>query len=1074
MRWVNGPAGDIGVVAASENGRIRVRFDSGEEHQFAATASTLEPVIYEPGTQVEFVGDGSAGVIKNRSVHEGVQVYQVGLPTGLKTALESSLRPALLTDPIALLRAGQIHTARSTNLRVTATRLAYAHQFDELSSLSNSRVEIKPHQVAVLHRVASNYPHRFLLADEVGLGKTIEAGLIIKELKARGTANRVLVLAPSGIVSQWQFELRTKFSEIFSLYRRDTIAFLQSKHPGENVWTVEDNVLASTSYAVADEQRMRDIALAGWDLIVIDEAHHARRQMQSETKRTQTRLYRLAELLSDPSNGQSQGLLLLTATPMQLHPFELYSLIELIDPTLFPDYWEFDDHRSQLAGLNAAVDAVKRWPAMDRTDQADFLDDIGRWLGRDPGEIQDDLANGDSRSAITHELLSKHRLSEVMVRNRKAIVGGFQPRKAVVWPVEMTPQEWEAYEAIGHYIRSGYARSQAMRNNALGFLMSTFQKLNSSSSFALRQSLLRRIERLEAGLAGPRGTGDIEDSDLEEKPIVDALGEVIGTRYLDTVGDEIKELAGLVALLDAIPIDSKAAVLQQRLREITEEEPEPKVLLFTQSRDTQGYLSERIPEPWGVNIFHGQLKPDDKDAAVARFRTGHGPQILLSTEAGGEGRNFQFCHILINYDLPWNPMRIEQRIGRLDRIGQKYPVTIINLSLTGTIEERVLEVVSDRIRVFKETIGGLDPILGEVEQDLKKIFLASRAEGEAVLARLDKQLEIRVQAAREAELRLADLIMDTKSFRQDEVHALLERKGAIDNSAVRLFVINALSELNCHIDEDPEMAGVYDIRFRGRFLNEFPHFAKEGVTRRVTFSPSVALDYETIDFLAFGHELVDALVARVRSPDYRGHTSHRVIRTDEQEPTSGWFFAYSLELEGVVRSKEILPVFLRADGTQDPELAEWLLGRAGRGKREEFGEPELPPLDEAFEQSAAQAEVLALLRLMARKEELADANRERLDQERAKLERYYEYRTRTAAAKLESTQRILDRVAASEDPGEQKIVPVWMKNLENAKQVVENLASEREQRLAQLMGREQVTAQHELLATSFVQIQPET
>lgn len=1074
VRWLNGPTGDTGMVTEAVNGRVKVRFDSGEEHQFAAAAGMLEPVLYDPGTQVEFVSDGSVGVVKARSIHEGVNVYQVSTPTGIKTALEASLKPALLSDPVALLRANQIHSARSANLRLTATRLSYAHQFDELSSLSNSRVEIKPHQVAVLHRVASNYPHRFLLADEVGLGKTIEAGLIIKELKARGMANRVLVIAPSGIVSQWQFELRTKFSEIFSLYRRDTIAFLQSKHPGENVWTVEDNVLASSSYVVADEQRMRDIALAGWDLVVIDEAHHARRQMQSETKRTQTRLYKLAEQLADPTTGGTQGLLLLTATPMQLHPFELYSLIELIDPTLFPDYWEFEDHRSQLAGLNATVDAVKRWPTLDRRDQADFLDSVAQWLERDSLEVQQDLEDGERRSAITQELLSKHRLSEVMVRNRKAIVGGFQPRTAVVWPVEMTPQEWEAYDAIGHYIRSGYARAQAIKNNALGFLMSTFQKLGSSSSYALRQSLLRRIERLEAGLAGPQGTPVIEESDLEEKPSAEVLNDLLGTRYQDLVGEEIKQLAQLVGLLDAIPLDSKALVLQLRLSEIAEEESDPKVLLFTQSRDTQDYLSQRIPEPWTVNLFHGQLKPDEKDAAVARFRSGRGPQILLSTEAGGEGRNFQFCHILINYDLPWNPMRIEQRIGRLDRIGQKHPVTIINFSLTGTIEERVLEVVSNRIQVFKETIGGLDPILGEVEQDLKKVFLASRAEGEAALARLDKQLELRVHAAREAERRMADLIMDTKSFRQDEVHALLERKGAIDNNAIRLFVINALSELDCKIEEDPEMAGVYDIRFRGQFINEFPHFVKEGVVRRVTFSPSVALDYETIDFLAFGHELVDALVARVRTTEYRGHTSHRVVRTDEQDPTSGWLFAYSLELEGVIRSKEVFPVFLHANGAQNPELAEWLVERAGRGKREEFGEPEIPPLDEAFEQSVAQAEVVALFRLMARQEELAEANRERLEQERRKLERYYEYRTRTAAAKLESTQRVLDKVASSDDPGEQRIVPVWMKNLENAKRVVENLASEREQRLAQLVGREQVTAQHELLSASFVQIHPET
>lgn len=138
-------------------------------------------------------------------------------------------------------------------------------------------MEIKPHQVAVLHRVASTYPHRFLLAVEVGLGKTIEAGLIIKELKARGVANRVLVLAPSGIVSQWQFDLKTKFNEVFAHYNRATIDYLTANNPGENVWALNGNVIASTSYVSWDEDRRREIALAGWDLVVIDEAHHARR-----------------------------------------------------------------------------------------------------------------------------------------------------------------------------------------------------------------------------------------------------------------------------------------------------------------------------------------------------------------------------------------------------------------------------------------------------------------------------------------------------------------------------------------------------------------------------------------------------------------------------------------------------------------------------------------------------------------------------------------------------------------------------------------------------------------------------
>lgn len=847
VRWRDGPVGNVGVVVPSSGG-VRVHFDSGDEHTFAVHGDALERLVFNAGDQVEFMADHTNGVVRSRAEAHGLYVYEVAQPLGAKTALEDALRPALISDPVALWRAGQIHSARSCNLRLTATRLLYAHQFDQLSSLSNSRVEIRPHQVAVVHRVSTTYPHRFLLADEVGLGKTIEAGLIIRELKARGVANRVLILAPSGIVSQWKYELRTKFNQVFAQYRRDTVGFLQSKHPGENVWTIEDNVITSTSYAVAADQRVRDIALAGWDLVVIDEAHHARRQMESETKRSHTRLYRLAETMTDPSAGRSQSVLFLTATPMQLHPFELYSLVELLDPALFPDFWDFEAHRLQVAGLNETVDAVRRWNALATRERERVVADVSRWLGVDPESGAARLGAAQTRKPLTEELLRKHKLSEVMVRNRKAVVGGFTVRKAVVWPVEMTAPEWDTYHAVSEYVRSGYARSRALNNNALGFLMVTFQKLSSSSSYALRQSLLRRIEKLEAALPPPEEAVEVEESDLEEAPVGEALGDVLAVRFLDSVAEEIRELAHVVALLDKVELDSKTEVLLARLDDIRRQETEPKVLIFTQSRDTQDYLRRHIAAPWGVNVFHGQLKPDAKDAAVLSFRESHGPQILISTEAGGEGRNFQFCHVLINYDLPWNPMRIEQRIGRLDRIGQKQPVTIINFAISGTIEERVLEVVSERIRVFEETIGGLDPILGTVEQDLREVFLAGEAERRQALERLEKQLEDRIREARDAEKQLGDLIMDTKSFRQDEVQMLLERKGAMDNDSLRRFVINALAELGVRVDEDPQIPGIYDLALRGEFLDEFPHFAKEGLTRRVTFSPSIALDHESIDF----------------------------------------------------------------------------------------------------------------------------------------------------------------------------------------------------------------------------------
>ena len=167
-----------------------------------------------------------------------------------------------------------------------------------------------------------------------------------------------------------------------------------------------------------------------------------------------------------------------------------------------------------------------------------------------------------------------------------------------------------------------------------------------------------------------------------------------------------------------------------------------KVLVFTEFRETQRYLREVLSDRrWGINLFHGQLSADEKDHAVARFKVGGGPQLLISTEAGGEGRNLQFCHLLVNYDLPWNPMRIEQRIGRLDRIGQEHVVSIFNFDVKDTIEQRILEVLEQRIGVFQETVGGLDPILGDTEQDIRRIMRLAEAKRRQALAELGRRLE---------------------------------------------------------------------------------------------------------------------------------------------------------------------------------------------------------------------------------------------------------------------------------------------------------------------------------------------
>jgi SNF2 family DNA or RNA helicase len=1074
VRWTAAPGTGVGVVTVTApNGRkIHVHLDTGEDQLFAWPNDALERVLFDAGDDVHLVADDEVGVVSAVSQLNGRTVYSVNLPGGMKkTVLEDGLRRAILTDPLELMRRGQLHSARSVNLRLAATRLLFAHQYDELSSLSNSRVEIKAHQVGVLHRVATSYPHRFLLADEVGLGKTVEAGLILKELKARGMAKRVLVLAPSGIVGQWQFELKTKFNEIFAQLNGQSVAYLEANNPGENVWALNPNVIASSSFASWTDRRVKEIALAEWDMVIVDEAHHARR---TQGNLAGTRLFRLVQMLADPEYASSRAMLFLTATPMQLDPFELYSLIELLDPTLFPSHDDFELHRLELAGLNKTIDGVRRWPALRGTAKKEVESEIAEWLGEDADHVVKSLKGAAGREQLVDDLLRKHRLSEVLIRNRKAVVGGFMPRVAAVWEVDLSDAEWEAYHAVTQYARDGFERARIEQNNALGFLMVSFQKMTCSSSEALRKSLLRRIEKLDQRVEGATKLTAEQEEELDERQTAEAPDDLLATRFFEETDEEIAELRQLVQLLEAVPLDSKTKELLSRLEEIAATEEHPKVLIFTQFRDTQAYLAEHIGEPWTVHLFHGQLKPSEKDQAVARFREGDGPQILVSTEAGGEGRNFQFCHMLVNYDLPWNPMKVEQRIGRIDRIGQKHSVTIFNMSTTGTIEERVLEVLTRRIGLFEETVGGLDPILGDVERDLRRILsLAGERRAEA-LEEFEARLESRVAEARTVEHRLADLIMDTKSFRQDEVQHLLERKGTLSNEELKSFALGVLHELGVGVERHPSLDEVFSLRLRGRFADEFPMTVKDGDNRVVTFDPATALDHEEVEFLAFGNQLIDDVVAYVRRREYPGRASHRRIRSNDLAQRTGWFFTYALELEGLTPSKEVLPLFVDSDGTPDPAFAQDLLDRSARIKREEWSDPKALPLrDHGFEQAVAAADQAALSRLLERQSELAGVNRERIEAERAKLERFYEYKERAAADKLVAVRSVYDRLLISDDADDQKILPVWAKNLEDAERMVSNLADERDRRITELNGREQVGAQHELLTVSYVEVEPD-
>ncbi|WP_106176418.1 helicase-related protein [Prauserella shujinwangii] len=738
-------------------------------------------------------------------------------------------------------------------LRLHALFLKHAYKYDPISALSSARIEPELHQVFVAHRVTSKLAPRMILADEVGLGKTIEAGLILKELRARGLVDRVLVCVPASLQLQWQRELESKFNERFEII--DGAAAKHFGRGGKNPFQAQPNVICSHSFAIRDP-RAEQITEVPWDLVIFDEAHRVRRNLRGG-KTESTKLYELAEQLKESSHG----MLLLTATPMQLSPFELWSSIELVEPGLYPSYERYRTKGHLLPALNEVMRCVQGWGALNPQDKAAFRRSEAARTLRSLIDVSPDLAeleDPERRDRLRRELIEAHPLTQVLIRNRKVNIGGFTRRIAYRLPVTLSPAEQDVQERVSGYLRDGYRLALRVKNQPLGFLMVTYHKMLASSSHAIRGSLQRRLTMLEdlrERRATPPTWSSSREQDLRDtdtlSDAVDELGGVVDPESLD---HEIAQLTELVALLGQLR-DSKARGLLSLLAKTAEREPGAKVLVFTQFIETQRFLQQALQaNGFPAEIFNGRMALDEKERAVDAFR--HGAQVLISTESGGEGRNFQFAHILVNYDLPWNPMRVEQRIGRLDRIGQRRDVLIYNLASEGTVEDRVLELLEERIGLFETSVGSLDPILGRVERDIEQIVMTAHDLSAELKDYGAKDLSQRLAEAQEKESALADFVLDEASLRHDEAKRLLAdadpyaRAQDLEQLAADILdhyggALTRTDEGEVAITVSPGLAA--KIRAADR--------VSVGV-----FDPKDALRLEHRPFFAFGHRLIDALV----------------------------------------------------------------------------------------------------------------------------------------------------------------------------------------------------------------------
>lgn len=523
-----------------------------------------------------------------------------------------------------------------------------------LTSLASGVIPL-PHQLHVLNRVMSTNNIRYILADEVGLGKTIEAGMVIKELKARGLVRRTLVVCPTGLVTQWSAEMQEKFHEKFQVILPSDYDTIHRLTDSDDVYGQYDQVISPmdsikplekragwTEERVEqyNQERIYSIINSGWDLIIIDEAHRVAGS-SGEVAR-----YKLGYLLSQAS----PYLLLLTATPHNGKTEPFLRLVRLLDEDAFPN----------------AKSVVKEQvaPFLIRTEKREAIDNNGN-------------------------LLFKNRLTHLV---------------ELTWDERHTYQR-QLYEMVTSYVSKTYNKALRNRkkNMCLIFLLIIMQRMVTSSTAAIRQSLERRLEILKTQNTK---LGSLTEEDLAELDIEDGVKDALHAMSLD-VEKEISELENIIAVAKQAEFqhpDVKVETLENTIDTLLNADRNQKIIIFTEFVATQEYLQRLLTAMgYSVTILNGRMSIEERNEALREFRDN--TNVFISTDAGGEGLNLQFCNIIINYDLPWNPMKIEQRCGRVDRIGQTRDVQIFNFIVTDTIENRVREVLEEKLSVILKEMG---------------------------------------------------------------------------------------------------------------------------------------------------------------------------------------------------------------------------------------------------------------------------------------------------------------------------------------------------------------------------------
>ena len=710
-------------------------------------------------------------------------------------------------------------------LALEAKRYRLASLYDPLLAMNTSKVDPLPHQIEAVYGHVLKMPKiRFLLAHDPGAGKTIMAGLIIKELKLRRIIQRVLVVVPGHLKDQWRRELKDRFEERFVVITREYI----KSHYGENVWNKENQLITSIDFAKRDDV-IPSLSASEFDLIIVDEAHKMSATKYGD-KTERTGRYKLGEILSK----NSEHLLFLTATPHKGDSENFRMFLDLLRPGFFKTTSMIQESLKNLDN-----------PLFLRRTKEDMTDFEGKPL--------------------------------------------FVPRKVLTPDIRLSDPEKDLYNETSMYVREQYNKALATdKKRNISFALIILQRRFASSIYSLLRSLQRRRTKLkdllEMGKARDAtasmhsiDSDVVEDMSEDDRWREEELWETLSMAgTLEELRAEISTIDGLIrraeAIIDDEDDETKLAQLKKTLTGMDENHRHDKILIFTESKDTLKYITKKI-ELWGytVNTIHGDMSLEDRVRAEAVFR--NETRVMVATEAAGEGINLQFCHLMINYDLPWNSNRLEQRMGRIHRYGQQQEVTVFNLVASETREGRVMTTLLRKLDEIKSAFSSdkVFDVISEIlpGRSLARLMIEAAAntrDQDEILKEIDiNTKDLKSMESIKATLgdSLATKYIDHTAIREMR-HKAMENK-IIPEYAKKLFSKAFVKAEGKMHDRADGFVSIDSVPHRIRRISDGDAFKRKyGSTLKAypkaTFDKEMGFKHQDAEFVTFGHPIFEAVL----------------------------------------------------------------------------------------------------------------------------------------------------------------------------------------------------------------------